>query len=79
MPQEPPHDRQGRIAALVADLDDDTAAEVLAYARWLLEEDQAPAPDERPRGTARPAILILVIVLVLVICGAVSVLRWLGL
>ena len=48
------------LTALVADLDDDTAAEVLAYARWLLEEGQAPtlgdlqirwqAPaDERPR------------------------------
>ncbi len=52
------------LLALVADLDDDTAAEVLAYARWLLEEGQHPegtralgdlqirwqAPaDERPR------------------------------
>jgi len=49
------------LAALVADLGDDTAAEVLAYARWLVAEGQiltledlpamwrrAPA-DERPR------------------------------
>ena len=28
------------LLALVADLDDDTAAEVLAYARWLLAEGQ---------------------------------------
>ena len=28
------------LTALVADLDDDTAAEVLAYARWLLTEGQ---------------------------------------
>ncbi len=32
------------LAALVADLDDDTAAEVLAYALWLLEESQPPLP-----------------------------------
>ncbi len=31
------------LTALVANLDDDTAAEVLAYARWLLEESTAPA------------------------------------
>ena len=51
------------LAALVADLDDDTAAEVLAYARWLLAEGQGQPrmltcddlppwwrrADERPR------------------------------
>ena len=31
------------LRALVEQLDDDTAAEVLAYARWLLEESAAPA------------------------------------
>ena len=62
--QETPRDRQGYLLALVADLDDDTAAEVLAYARWLLAEermlvsledlpvmwrrDDAPAGQERP-------------------------------
>jgi hypothetical protein len=48
------------LRALIDDLDDDTAAEVLAYARWLLEESTAPAlgdlqirwqapADQRPR------------------------------
>ena len=68
--------------ALVADLDDDTAAEVLAYSRWLLEEAHLPAEEAGAMGPDRSdwrCMLTLVIVLVLVICGAVSVLRWLGL
>ncbi len=70
------------LAALVAELDDDTAAEVLAYARWLLEEAHLPAEEAGAMGPDRSdwrCMLTLVIVLVLVICGAVSVLRWLGL
>ena len=70
------------LAALVADLDEATAAEVLAYARWLLEEAHLPAEETGAMGPGRSdwrCMLTLVIVVVLVICGAVSVLRWLGL
>ena len=70
------------LAALVADLDEATAAEVLAYARWLLEEAHLPAEEAGAMGPGRSdwrCMLTLVIVVVLVICGAVSVLRWLGL
>jgi len=43
--------------ALVADLDDDTAAEVLAYTRWLLAEGQAPAPAAAGGGRWRVLLL----------------------
>ena len=50
------------LLALVADLDDDTAAEVLAYARWLLAEAQMlvtledlPAMWRREPVDERPA------------------------
>ncbi len=43
------------LAALVAELDDDTAAEVLAYARWLVAEGQILTLEDLPSMWSRDA------------------------
>ncbi len=44
------------LRGMIDQLNDDDAAEIFAYAKWLLEEGRAPAIEVRPAGTRQETV-----------------------